>query len=88
MEEKSDYQTVELSQQEMADVTKDLQEVLAKHDCEMQVISNIHILKRQPVETPEQIDVLPSPYGEDQSKESNKPASESSSQGSGKEPSQ
>lgn len=58
----TDYQTVELSQEEMADVTRDLQEVLARHDCELQVISNIHILKRQAVEKPTSVDVLPSPY--------------------------
>lgn len=67
--EPQDYQTVELTQQEMAEVTAAMQEVLEKFDCEMQVISNIHILKRETVEKPEQIDVLPSPYGEDQSKE-------------------
>lgn len=60
--EPHDYQTVELTQEEMANVTKDLQDILEKHNCEMQVISNIHILKRQIVEEPEKIDVIKSPY--------------------------
>lgn len=57
-----DYTTTELSEQEIADVTKELQEVLAKYNCEMQVISNIHILKRVPVEVAEKVEVIKSPY--------------------------
>lgn len=60
--EPQDYQTSELTNEEMAEVTKELQDVLEKYDCEMQVLSNIHILKRQNVETPEKVDVISSPY--------------------------
>lgn len=73
MENKIDYQTVELTNEEIADVTKALQDVLEKYDCEMQVISNIHILKRQ------KIDGITSPYGnEPTNKETNDTSEESS----------
>lgn len=50
------YTLNELSKEEADQVTKELQEVLAKHDCEMGVTSTINILKR--TETPEKDAVL------------------------------
>lgn len=42
----SDYELKELTKQEGEALTKDLQDVLAKHGCEMGVVSNIQLLKR------------------------------------------
>ncbi len=44
--------TVELTHDEAQALTKDLQEVLAKHNCEMSVASSIQLLKR--VELPDE----------------------------------
>lgn len=44
------YELKELSKEEGEALTKDLQEVLTKHNCEMGVVSSIQLLKR--VETP------------------------------------
>lgn len=40
------FRLEELPLKEQEEITKELQEVLAKHDCEMQVTSRIEILKR------------------------------------------
>lgn len=43
-----DYTLEEPSKEESEALTKDLQEVLAKHNCEMGVSSSINLLKRVP----------------------------------------
>lgn len=40
------YTTVELTKEEGDALTKDLQEVLAKHNAELGVVSSIQLLKR------------------------------------------
>lgn len=41
-----EYTTRELSTEDAAALTKDLQAVLEKHDAEMSVVAQIHLLKR------------------------------------------
>lgn len=86
-----DYTTRELTPDESAALTKDLQEVLMRHNCEMGVISSINLMKR--VETvsikPEDLNEgVPSPYVENG--ESNEPetntAPEESSESDSAEP--
>lgn len=48
------YTLAELTPEEAASLTKDLQEVLIKHNCEMGVTSAINLMKR--------VDEIPSPY--------------------------
>lgn len=81
------FTTRELTKSEADALTKDLQEVLKKHNCEMGVVSSIQLLKR--VELPEE--GIPTPYmesnGENNNKTKEKPDSETeegSDQGSGK----
>lgn len=47
------FTLAELSREEADALTKDLQEVLAKHNCEMGVKSVIELLKRVPITPPE-----------------------------------
>lgn len=47
-----DYGTVELTKEEGDALTKELQDVLAKHNAEMGVVSSIQLLKR--VEIPDE----------------------------------
>lgn len=47
----NDYQLTEPTKEEAEALTKDLQEVLAKHNCEMGVTSAIQLLKRVPKDT-------------------------------------
>lgn len=42
-----DYTLAELSLEEQQAVQKDINAVLEKYDCEIQIASQIHILKRQ-----------------------------------------
>lgn len=53
-----EYTTRELTQEEGAELTKDLQDVLKKHNAEMGVVSTIQLLKR--VEVKEE--GVPSPF--------------------------
>lgn len=46
------YSTRELTKEEGEALTKDLQEVLLKHNCEMGVTSTIQLLKRVEAEAP------------------------------------
>ncbi len=83
-----EYTLEDPTDEEMTNMTKELQDVLAKYNCEMSVKSTIQLYKRIPVEVPEKTDVIQSPYGnEDTTKEeSNEPAPEGGSEGSGEEP--
>lgn len=47
-----DYELKELTSHEGAALSKDLQEVLEKHGCEMGVTSTINLLKRVPKTEP------------------------------------
>jgi len=46
----------ELTKEEAEALTKDLTEVLAKHDCELGVVSSIQLLKREEIENGETIE--------------------------------
>lgn len=68
------YELKELSPEEATKVTAELQEVLAKYDCEMGVSSSITIMKRNEVaETPAQPTLSPiqdiTPDGDDNTKD-------------------
>lgn len=54
------FTLVELSKEEGDALTKDLQEVLAKHNCELGVKAAINLMKR--VEIDEQDEPIISPY--------------------------
>lgn len=62
--------TRELTPEETASLTKDLQEVLIKHNCEMGVTSTINLMKR--------IDEIPSPYTDGDNPENTKETDASS----------
>ncbi len=57
------YDLKELSKEEGEALTKDMQEVLVKHGCEMSVVASIQLLKRVPkdIVSPIQPDDLNSP---------------------------
>lgn len=77
-----EHTTTELTPSEMEAVTKDMQTVLEKYDCEMQVISNIHILKRIPIENAK--NMVKSPYdGTDTETSNDSPETNSSAKESG-----
>lgn len=74
------YNLVELTSEEAEALTKDIQEVLAKHNCELGVKAAIQLLKR--VEIDENSKPIVSPYGtndSDKTEESPDPSPESSS---------
>lgn len=83
------YTLQELTKEEADALTKDLQEVLKKHNCEMGVTSSINLMKRVENEIETSNEDIPSPYVENETSITEKETDttpEKSSEGDSGEP--